>query len=1635
LREIPDRYEVVKKLGAGLSGEVFSVRDRLRERTVALKLSHAAVDSVHHIEKEFFTLSQLNHPNIVRAIDFGRTANRAHFTMEYVSGTPFTEHRFNSKPLLYGTIAQILAALRYIHSRGLVHCDLKPGNVLFKRGGPRLLDFGLAAVGDESTGARGSLAYIAPELFRGAKPDPRADLYSLGVLLYQNITGRLAFEGDTVTELVQQHVRRSPRRIKKKGVDPAFVALVMKLLEVDPGHRYDSADSVLEDLGEFSPGALEKLQKSRGAYVFSSPFVDREKELGSVERALSECKKGRARVILVTGQEGSGKSRLAGELRARAQMSGFLVAAFEYLRSGKPSPSLVPYAGRPSLFIVEDIHLADNHEISEIVRSIRRAAENPFVFLVTGEPGRAIDHVWSLLTSAVSITRISLEPLGKAEAEEMVACILHEIADKRDVTEAVYGLAGGIPLLIEEATKSMVRSGVLERRRGKWRLHPAVLASIRPSRRSAWVMERQLDGTSEDERALLEVSSLAGTGIDVEAFREATGYPERSILRDLTTLVNRGLMVRGENGEFSPSNTHLASLVVGLVSDVRLKDLHLSLSRALLESHPVPATKHLLLGSEDSAALETGLKRARELAARGRTDDARLLYEIALKKSLAPNQRFAVLEELSRVYDRSSEYRPGLESVYEAINVGEEIGLDVGDLRIRAAAMHRKLGERAEAEGMLDGVLSGSPDSRTRCSALCDLAWIFMEKAQMEKALRTAKEGRDIAEATGDARCLARVYHTLGAILWSEGKVEPSEELLEKAVQLKIELGDHSSAADSLNNLGVICWSKGDMDGAESTYGKALKEFEKVKDQGGIAAVRTNLGLVAWTRGQWEKALSDYESAYAIQERIGDEEALARLDNIIGVAEEHLGNWSKALFHFRRHLRFNRSRKDKKGVAVSLNSIGELLFKLGALGRAANAFEKCLVLRRKSDDLEGEALCLLNLALVKSESGDLEAARSHIENSIKIFTREKIEKDVGTAYRIKAEILYKMNRVSAALRSSRKAMILSQKSEDRLELSQIYRTLGMLPGAPPDERDNYFLESARIATDLNARYELGKTLLCHGSYLLARDGGLAESVQKLSDATSIFRRLGAQRELRRAKEHCAVAVSRIADLRGFGMGMLQVSALNEIAGLIGSIVDIGGFYERVVETMVRLLGAERGLLLMFAEDGRKLEVAAQSSMDSATLEDATTLSKGVVKETRGKGVPVISDDAAHDPRFNRNRSVILNNIHSLLCVPLKIGNEIVGTLYVDSRLDRRLFSKDDIPFVSTLANLMSIAIQNARYHDEVRRENIHLQNEIRERYGLQSIIGRSPAMQQVFTSISRIADTDSTVLIRGETGTGKELVARAIHYSSKRSQKRLLTIDCGALPEGLLESELFGHKRGSFTGAVADKMGLFEVSDGGTVFLDEIGDAPMSVQSRLLRVLEQSEVRRIGEGHYRKVDVRIICATNKELEKEVQAGRFRKDLYFRLNVLGIRLPPLRERREDIPLLANYFVEQMGKELGKKVEGITPGAVRALMVYNWPGNVRELKNEMAKACTLLPESQVVQRCDLSEAVRGEMERDGEERPLKKITGGIERGMILESLRSNEWNRSKAARELGLSRQGLINKMRRYGISVEQSSQGA
>ncbi len=477
--------------------------------------------------------------------------------------------------------------------------------------------------------------------------------------------------------------------------------------------------------------------------------------------------------------------------------------------------------------------------------------------------------------------------------------------------------------------------------------------------------------------------------------------------------------------------------------------------------------------------------------------------------------------------------------------------------------------------------------------------------------------------------------------------------------------------------------------------------------------------------------------------------------------------------------------------------------------------------------------------------------------------------------------------------------------------------------------------------------------------------------------------------------------------------------LFEISQTISQMQDPEQLLRKVMDVAVETVGAERGFLVL--REGREdVHCAVAHNISEEGASRIRRPPQSIVNQVLQTGQPVLSTDAALDERFSASESVLDAQVRSVACVPLIVRGQVRGAIYVDSLTGRGRFDQQTLLFLTAFASHAGIALENAKLYASLREENRLLREQLRTEYDFSEIVGNSPALREVFEILPEVSASDASVLIEGESGTGKELVARAIHQNSRRRHRPFVTVFCSSLAESLLESELFGHTRGAFTGANENKVGLFETANRGTLFLDEIGEIGPQIQVKLLRFLQSGEYRRVGDTRVRHSDVRIVAATNKVLADEVRAGRFREDLYYRLNVIHISLPPLRERKEDIPLLADHFLRKYAKRSPKKILGFTREAYAALRAYPWPGNVRELENAVERAI-VLAKSEYITPADLRLEPLRDVELVGDtERTLEDV----QRDHVLRVLQANDGNISKTAKKLGVSRRWLHYKLKEW-----------
>lgn len=645
----------------------------------------------------------------------------------------------------------------------------------------------------------------------------------------------------------------------------------------------------------------------------------------------------------------------------------------------------------------------------------------------------------------------------------------------------------------------------------------------------------------------------------------------------------------------------------------------------------------------------------------------------------------------------------------------------------------------------------------------------------------------------------------------------------------------------------------------------------------------------------------------------------------------------------------------------------------------------------------------------------------------------------------------------------------------RIELSRA-RALTGDPQSAADDAESALAESrkrgsARTWRGLAALAEIRDALDARDAARMRRQEALelveAEALRLPVEHREGFWRLPARRRLRRRVETSVDA----GVPRGEGVRLPRVL---DLLTRLASERDLDRLLERITDAAVEISGAERGFVLLPGDDGT-LEprlVRAAGKGDDPSVAFSRSLAESVWLD----GAPIVTIDAADDARLSEYLSVHRLSLRSVAALPIRGREGTVGVLYLEHRLRRGRFSAEDVDLLLAFADQAAIALENARLldtlaarqaeleraNDELRQANAHIEQllsttaaerdearaelaEVRRSLGSSfrehGIIGESAPMRRLFDVLARVQETSVPVVIHGESGTGKELVARAIHFGGTRAKEPFVVLNCAAIPEGLLESELFGHVKGAFTGADRARRGAFARADGGTLFLDEVGDMPPKMQVELLRVLQEGKVRPVGGEEEFAVDVRIVSASNKKLGDEVAAGRFREDLYYRLDVVELALPPLRDRSEDIPRLANYFLDQIADEEGIAYRRLSREALRALTQHPLPGNVRQLRHLLHSA-SVIADGEIIEPVDLGLApIAGDATPPPGETPVspQMASGPLpdspeayqdhEREKILRALEQTGWNRAKAARQIGMPRRTFYRRLKAYGILGE------
>ena len=1579
------RYQIHAHLGNGGMGEVYRVLDLEQDQECALKILNEMMDEQavrRRFHREFQVLSRLQHPRLVRTYTWGFAEERPYFTMEYLPGKTLEKiiadqallARFRAS-YFFSFVQQIAEGLTYIHAQGAVHRDLKPSNIMVLETEEgietTILDLGLAkfrhlhSASITQTGATiGTAEYMSPEQGKGLWVDHRSDLYSLGVVLYEMLTGVPPFSGQNPVSVILKHIRESPPPMGEVNitVPEQTQQIVLKLLAKELVDRYQSAEELVRALQSRFVLPDDK-QRDVPVKVMRPQFVGRESEMKMLRTMLKDVLVGEQRVVLISGEAGVGKSRLVEELLGDArvynflclksagreeggQIYGALIDAFQEMANliGRmPDPVETDKFSvmerwlqllkrmrqqKPIVFCLEDIQWLDELSLEFLQYVLRDPEPCPFLLCLTCrwsnlEPLSEEIENFIHSNELAGVTHIQLKNLSQEASGYLAASMLGERSIPPDALQTLFRETGGQPLFVVEAVRTLVNADVVRQNVSgdwQWGEFPETLLSDDFSE----ILHRRITTLSDVQRRVLEYTCVFLSDFSFDLLAAVWRGDELELLDVLDSLIEEGLLITyGDEDRYRFSQELCRRAIYDRMQDVRRRLLHREIGSVLEETEEAEElteelADHFTAGEERDKAVKY----------------ARMAGKKALEKQA---------------------YRQAL--------------------------------RRFEAVQQVNDAFVSQADT---IDFLCDYADALRNCGKYNSALKLLEEAKALLpDDRNDLK--ARIFNDLGDIHSVLQHGEVAEEYMLEALRCYQELGDLDGEIQTLGSLAYLCDVSGCHEEAIAYMRQEIEKRRTLKYPQNEVFIQRREGLVALMGFRFETAKEYLETAIKISQKIG---------------LEHHRIWA-------------------------FNLLQRVYFYLGDLSRAEAICYEVIGEWRKRGVIHWEAANFLYLGELALERGNFAEALEYAEISSERFLKTLRRDYVYRDYAIAATAAARMGDDETALEWAEKASEGTQQTSGMYTgiLPLVYCGIGiaLAQAGQIAEAEEAFEQAIECRRESKGDH-WARALLMAGEFYLERDD-MAKAKAHLESAKQAFEEMEMSYFLEKTQvllnqldessrsEDAALGSEILVDT----LSVDRLRLLYDVSRELTTERNVKVLLDRVLGNLLAVYPAER-VVVAIKNDTPKGFVVDAVRHHNVEVEDAEELSRSIIHRVIETNEPVLSMDAQTDDRLNQYQSVIDYNIRSVLCVPLfQVKEGVIGALYVDHRGIDNAFSEEDQTFLQAFANLVGVALVNARMYEQLEEKAQYFQQEVERRYRLDDLVGQSDAMQRIYQLIETAAKSDMPVLVQGETGTGKELAARAIHYNSTRKDQRFLSQNCAALSPELLQSELFGHKKGAFTGAAGDHKGIFEAADGGTVLLDEIADAPPQLQRSLLRVLQEGEIRRVGETEDRTVDVRIIAATNRDLKKEVEKGSFREDLYYRLQGVQIDMPPLREHIEDVPLLAEHLLIRAKKEANKSIGGLTVGAIRVLTSYDWPGNVRELENKIRLAVALADAEGDITPDLFSETVEQEFQGYLQDRLQE-----CEKRLIRNTLEKYDGNITYAARELGVTRVGLYKKIDRLGL---------
>lgn len=996
-------------------------------------------------------------------------------------------------------------------------------------------------------------------------------------------------------------------------------------------------------------------------------------------------------------------------------------------------------------------------------------------------------------------------------------------------------------------------------------------------------------------------------------------------------------------------------------------------------------------------------------------------------------EKVNLLEELADFCQTAGEYSTALEYYAQIIDLAERASRSADLLTETAVKMGicfqgtGEFGRALEMLNLADRTCDRAREPRLAARILIERSKVHSRLGEYVPAEKDADEALRILQTNAISPELAEAFAAIGRVFLRKGMMTKARDTYESALAIHRALGDREGMAKCYNNLALVAKNRGHLAEAAEYLEKALDLAREVGGKPQIGIRANNLGIIEYKRGRFERARVLWEEGLRIFRELGNrwEVSLGHLN--LAHYYRVTRDFSKAEEHYQLSLEKAREKGHRRCEALYYEYFGELCFRRGESERAEGLLTEGLGFARRTFPEGGQdVVCeiLRRRAEVRIRREDLAGAYADLRSALRLARQIGDRFEEGAIRRVFGLYHVARDRRRHAERHLRRSVSILAQIGARFEEALSATLLGELAGARPEsvlEAIESLAVTAGTLRTAGAPYEAGRADLIRAELLAGRGDGLA-AIDLIEKLHGPFTERGTEEDVIRLREARSRADRQIVSSSVSDSNTL--SAFNLLLQRIQTTRETEERLRLTLELLKEKTNADRLVLALREGNDGGLEPRDSRGETGRGRAGSLSVARMAIRHAiENGGKPIYSTSPESDGRFGMNGDD-LTGIGSLLAIPLRGEEEITGGIYLDRPVGAPPFGQDELDFAVALAAVVVGTLRELRT-EEIRDENMRLKHRFGVGGGFERIVTQSPRLLKTIRTLQKLRDSTATILLQGETGTGKEMFARAIHQSSIRREKLFVTVNCAELSEDVLESELFGHRKGAFTDAKASKQGLFERADGGTVFIDEIDKASRRFQDTLLRVVDRKEIKPVGSTESVSVDVRILCAANKDLREEVENERFLKDLYYRLRVVAIYLPPLRERKEDVPILAEHFLSKHAKRAGRRFRGFTPEAMQQLIEYDWPGNVRDLEHEIERIVAVTADGSVIDTGDVAAEIVRETVTPSEG-TLTEVIERIERRMIEETLRRCDGNKSKTARCLGISRRGLLNKLERYKI---------